>query len=212
MIKICIFNTQKIPEVDVADIISRLPFGESEKQRLMAINNPTRRRESLGALLALNYLLKRNGGTSDMTVIRLPDGKPVFSGDAPLPFSLSHSCGMSVAAIGEADDESVGVDIEIAREGVRYEDIAKRFFDRREMERFVSRGRSVESFMTIWTEKEARSKASGIPLLEGKDACADKFFVSRLTLDTGAGRATLAICSKVQNQMFEIYMDCEETL
>lgn len=88
----------------------------------------------------------------------LHDGKPL----TPVHFSVSHSgdwwgCLMA--------DERVGFDLEVCREQVNYEKIAKRFFTKEEHDWISSIGQ--EAFFEVWVRKEAFVKYLGTGLGEG---------------------------------------------
>jgi hypothetical protein len=98
-----------------------------------------------------------------------PKGKPFFAGLPPndakrstVHFSVSHSgdrwgCLMA--------DEPVGFDLEVCREKVDYERIARRFFTEEEHNWILSMGR--EAFFEVWVRKEAFVKYLGSGLGEG---------------------------------------------
>lgn len=137
------------------NVISSLPFGESEKVRLNSIKNPIYKAESLAALIALGDIVQDL--SSDLNVSRTDNNKPYFK-NSNLHFSLSHSEGLSVAVLG---DTPVGIDIEVLDTNRDIEKTVNRFFN--ESEKAILQG-SADRFITfysIWTKKEALSKISG---------------------------------------------------
>jgi len=94
-------------------------------------------------------------------------GKPALReafGEPQIHFNLAHSCGRVLYAI--ALDRKVGVDLERVTPNVDSEQIANRFFSDRE--KAVIHGLAgidkQKAFFTIWTAKEAYSKAFGTGL------------------------------------------------
>jgi 4'-phosphopantetheinyl transferase len=91
-------------------------------------------------------------------------GKPVLggaSGAAMLGFNLSHSCDLALYAV--AKDREVGVDLERIRRDFPCEEMADRFFSKRErdMLRTLPKPARTEAFFNYWTRKEAYVKARG---------------------------------------------------
>lgn len=127
-------------------------------------------------------------------------GKPWFPTHPELHFSLSHSGGLSLCALGE---EEVGCDIELVRP--RREGLPAYVLSGRELCWFESRGSRWEDFYTLWTLKEARGKCTGeglvppvrdiaVPLLEpGETGELDGFVFTALGGETWRG----AVCEKI---------------
>jgi 4'-phosphopantetheinyl transferase len=104
------------------------------------------------------------------SIKREPRGKPYFA-DMPLVkgkpltevhFSVSHSGEWWGCLMAE---EPVGFDLEVCRDKVNYEQIARRFFTEEEREWIVSIGK--EAFFDVWVRKEAFVKYLGSGLGEG---------------------------------------------
>jgi 4'-phosphopantetheinyl transferase len=92
-------------------------------------------------------------------------GKPILAGrhtGDPIQFNLSHSRG--VAIYGFAVNRKIGVDVELVRQEPRRDEIAERYFSRRETEelRHSSEDQRTEMFFLCWTRKEAYVKATGL--------------------------------------------------
>ena len=117
-------------------------------------------KESLCALLVLAELLKNANFKSESLIFaRQESGKPYFS-NSKIEFSLSHSGEYSVAAI--CDNSGIGIDIETSEiSNEKAEKLAKRFFSEAEIKEVQT---TPESFLMIWTKKEAFAKMHGIPL------------------------------------------------
>lgn len=104
------------------------------------------------------------------SIKREPKGKPYFA-DMPLMngkpltevhFSVSHSGDWWGCLMAE---EPVGFDLEVCRDKVNYEQIARRFFTEEERDWIVSIGK--EAFFDVWVRKEAFVKYLGSGLGEG---------------------------------------------
>lgn len=107
------------------------------------------------ALLA-SLLLEEKAIAPLPQIARQAGGKPFFPHHPRLHFSLSHSHGLSLCALG---DGPVGADLEWVRP--RSGGLPRYVLDRREYLWFQSRGESWEDFYTLWTLKEARVKCTG---------------------------------------------------
>jgi len=95
-------------------------------------------------------------------------GKPYIAHKALTPllyFNLSHTDGLAVLAVTQA--EEVGVDVEhINRVGDSHQSIANHFFSRSEYQELarLPSDQQAERFITLWTLKEAYIKAKGMGL------------------------------------------------
>lgn len=133
-------------------------FGADESDRINKISNPTGRALSLGGLIALGRAVSKFEPTEQKLYIQRDRfGKPSFSCGG-VQFSISHACGLSVAAVSQGD---VGVDIECIDPGREMERIAKRFFSEREQNQLSAANDRVREFYRIWTAKEAMMKLGG---------------------------------------------------
>ena len=99
-------------------------------------------------------------------------GKPVLNGEyknSRLRFNMSHS--HEVALFAFAEDRELGVDVEHIRADFASEEIARRFFSRREVETFnaIPKDEQVAAFFRCWTRKEAYIKAIGKGLSQPLD-------------------------------------------
>ena len=117
-------------------------------------------RESISALLLLSSLLDRvDIDSHDLVLCRQEGGKPYLKG-SEIEFSVSHSHGYAAAII--SDDSKVGIDIEAAEiSPEKAARLAERFFSADEKQELE---RNPDSFLSIWTKKEAYAKMCGIPL------------------------------------------------
>jgi len=87
-------------------------------------------------------------------------GKPALK-DSSLQFNISHSAELVLIAIADASE--VGVDVEFVRPQPEMHRIAERVFSPSELALFQSTptDAQTEMFYRLWTQKEARLKASG---------------------------------------------------
>jgi 4'-phosphopantetheinyl transferase len=76
-------------------------------------------------------------------------------------FNLSHTEGLALIAVTRGRD--VGVDVERVDESIAFEEIAEHYFDPRELwkVRVAPAAEKAVRFFEVWTQKEARLKASG---------------------------------------------------
>ncbi len=102
-------------------------------------------------------------------------GKPFLEvSPKPISFNLAHSGGRAIYAFSA--NRELGVDLELIREDMTGEQIAKRFFSSYEIEvlNAVPATLRNEAFFNCWTRKEAYIKARG----EGLSMPLDEFDVS----------------------------------
>ncbi|TXS40928.1 4'-phosphopantetheinyl transferase superfamily protein [Streptomyces sp. uw30] len=89
-------------------------------------------------------------------------GKPSVEDAAGTHFSLSHSGDLALLALAP---RPVGVDLELARADLDFTRLARRFFPEAERDSVVRGGR--DTFVRLWTRKEACVKAAGGRLTQG---------------------------------------------
>ena len=139
---------ERFPSVASQDFIDALVKKKSEIAK----------RASLCAYLNIATLLDTQGiDTKSLNLKRTPDGKPYFD-NSSISFSISHTDKYFAVAIS---DSEVGIDIEskdLRKD--KQNSISKRFFLPSEAESISNR----ESFLKIWTFKEAYAKMKGEPL------------------------------------------------
>ncbi len=213
MISVYILKTENLSENSFYDLTTSLPFGESEKARLTAIENSKHKWESLGGLVALDKLLKKIGAPCAY-ILRSSEGKPYFEGVKPLPFGISHSHGVAAAAIGSMLSDRIGFDIEIVNDNYDCEGIAKRFFSDDELKKYIESGNTADSFFSIWTAKEAYAKKDGQGLaavLSQKNShITRKPYCSTLKVDIDGRQLIMSVCSDIPDQPIQIFIDSEE--
>ena len=122
--------------------------------------SPLSTKESLSALLVLSELLRKAGIDSSALILsRRESGKPYFK-NSRIEFSLSHSHGYAAAAI--SNESRVGIDLEAAEiSPEKAAKLAERFFSEGEKSELEAHP---DSFLKLWTKKEAYAKMQGTPL------------------------------------------------
>lgn len=119
-------------------------------------------RKVLGRVL-LQWAAERNYSlpANQLTVAKLPIGKPFFDQHPDIHFNVSHSGRWVVVALSEAP---VGVDVEKVR-NVNLA-VARRFFAKEEYAQLISQPPELQRsfFFDLWTLKESYLKALGTGL------------------------------------------------
>ncbi len=108
----------------------------------------------------------------ELTFVKNSHGKPELSEEfaaSRLQFNLAHSHGRAILAV--TTGATVGVDIEMLREGTDYMAIARRFFSATEQQALQGLSGAAQSraFFSCWTRKEAFVKALGNGIAYGLD-------------------------------------------
>ena len=170
--------------------IRSLPFGEAEQARLLGICNEARKKSSLGALMALQAI-----AAAPFLILRTPEGKPYFDApDAPA-FSLSHTDTLSVAVRTDPHEGAVGIDVEDIRPCPHATRVAERFFTARERD-CLAQMPTDETFLTLWTAKEAIAKMSGQGLASALSAPPTNGYTKHFRLTANGTAAILCIASE----------------
>jgi phosphopantetheine--protein transferase-like protein len=208
MTKLYILNTADINKANIEKLITSLPFGEAERQRLLSIANADRMRESLGGLVALWRLCSLCDICLPLNICRTDTGKPYFVGNSPPTFGISHSCGFAAAAI-DTSGAPLGLDMELIRKGLHTEQIAQRFFTDQEKRVFSEQNSTDECFFRIWTAKEARAKLEGVGLSSiinsnAKDGAKSTW---QQIIEIGEKRLYIAICQEQTITSVDIITD-----
>jgi 4'-phosphopantetheinyl transferase len=152
----------------------RRTLEEHEIHRASRFHFEKHRRHFIAGRGVLRQLLSRYLDTKP-EVLKLSYGaygKPSLSGeheDSSLRFNMSHS--HEVALFAFAKNCEIGVDVEHVRTDFASEEIARRFFSRREVEMFnaVPEHQQVTAFFKCWTRKEAFIKVIGLGLSQPLD-------------------------------------------
>lgn len=117
---------------------------------------------------------------ADVPIVRGARGRPQLAGAASLDFNISHTG--AVALIGTLRDARIGVDVERIDRTINVAGIARRFLTERERLAIapLDHDAARRAVLTLWTCKEAMSKATG-------DALSAPF--ASLDVDLDGGRA-----------------------
>ncbi len=120
--------------------------------------NNDRKTEHRKAHELLKYAVMNEYGldTADMNISREKHGKPYFSDNTNICFSLSHSTGIAVCAVSE---NRIGADCELIHK--HPQKVMKRCFSEEEALQVVNSAEPDVCFFRIWTLKEAYGKNTG---------------------------------------------------
>ena len=161
-------------DIDAAPLAELLSADETERARRFAFERD--RRRYIVARARLRQLLGERLGTApeSLRFVYEPHGKPALArraGQRDVRFNLSH-CG-EIAAYAFAEGREVGVDIEEVRELPDADQLALRFFSRRERAAYLRlpRRERPRGFFNCWTRKEAFVKALGVGLSHSLEGC-----------------------------------------
>ena len=131
-----------------------LAYGYAEK----IVGDGSKESEAARVLLA-HALKKCNIDASKLQINTDENGKPYFDGRSDIDFNISHSCGFVVCALSVGEGR-VGVDVEREKSAISIErqvKIAERFFSENEKKALADG----ESFVSLWTKREAYLKMTG---------------------------------------------------
>jgi 4'-phosphopantetheinyl transferase len=184
-------------DIDAGPLAGLLSADERERAGRFAFERD--RRRYIVARARLRQLLGERLGAApeSLQFVYKPHGKPALArcpGRRDLRFNVSH-CG-EVAAYAFAEGRAVGVDIEEIRELPDAEDIAMRFFSRRERAAYMRlpvRERP-QGFFNCWTRKEAFIKALGSGLSCPLDSFDVSFAPGRPARILRVGRVAASRC------------------
>ncbi len=210
MLRVLVADTNNLA-VDFFDKhINSLPFGASEKKRLLAIGNDDYRLCSICALFLLERLLKISA-KAPRAILRTDSGKPYFEGDQPLSFSISHSGTLVAVALFDTPSMSVGIDIELTGRKINFEGLSKRFFTADESKEFNQHGADAPAFLEIWTKKEAMAKlvGDGLASLASKGYNDNELYFSTHKACINKSDAIMSICHTDKNAQIQILIDEE---
>ncbi|MFM9923801.1 4'-phosphopantetheinyl transferase superfamily protein [Variovorax sp. H27-G14] len=156
--------------VDLDSFTDLLPaqlLSAEECARAASFRFPADRQRFVAAHVALRQALAEYTGLHS-AALRLSTGsfgKPSLSGHTRTQFSLSHSHGLALIAVGGRGP--LGADVELLRPMPDAEALAAEHFTRREQEALAATPAHERdlAFLTCWTRKEACLKAVGVGLL-----------------------------------------------
>lgn len=157
-----ILNILKYNDITYNDIRKYQKFiSEKRIQKISRLRFDDDKIMSLLSGLLMRFVISKCTGisTDALEFEYNPFGKPYLKNQDKCRFSLSNTKNCIIIA---ADKEEIGVDIEnINNEISEYEEIAKSFFSRREIEMLENSAHPAKSFYDIWTAKESYIKMKG---------------------------------------------------
>jgi len=136
-----------------------------ERQRAARFRFPVDRQRFMVARATLRQLLAEylEIAPSDISFRYSANGKPELAGelDSAIRFNVAHS--QSTAAFAFTLGPRVGIDVELVRDDVDADAIARRFFSESEQDSLarLSGAQKYLGFFNCWTRKEAYLKAVG---------------------------------------------------
>lgn len=138
----------------------RTLISQAEQQRAMRFFKQEDRNLSIVAHGLKRMVLAKLLGIQPelLTFQKTPLGKPFFSGNADLTFSISHADNWAALAIAKAAE--TGVDIEFPRDN-SYRDIGDTCLTSKELDEYAACGYDCQYFLKRWTQKESITKAVG---------------------------------------------------
>ncbi len=131
--------------------------------RIFQKKHPQAQKESLCALILLDFALQSSYGIQEKLIISKTEiDKPYFK-NSDVKFSISHS--EDYVAVAVSDNE-IGVDIEKITDKSR-DNMIDRFFIPSEQEFYYNSEDKAAAFAVLWTRKEAYLKYTSKGITEG---------------------------------------------
>jgi 4'-phosphopantetheinyl transferase len=171
-----------IPEVQNENMMKVLShkLNDAEKEKASRYYFEKKRRQYIITRGVLKILLevytRRN--SEQFQIVQGIYGKPFMrSEEEEIHFNISHSEGLSI--LGFSKEAPLGVDIEIIREIPERDEIAEKYFSKKEnnIYKTIPEEYRTKAFFNCWTRKEAFIKAIG----EGFSKPLDQFDVTFLS-------------------------------
>ena len=155
-----------------------------------------RQQEDFDRCIVAEALLRYSVGTGDYQVERTPQGKPYLKDRQDVHFNLTHS-GPWVAIAWS--DAPVGLDVEVFREKVQCQKLARQFFCPDEQAYLQAEpSEELSRFFLLWTKKESYLKYLGTGLTKSLRSFSvlepEKLGVCFVTQDLEG--ATLTLCAQ----------------
>ncbi|MET3377997.1 MULTISPECIES: 4'-phosphopantetheinyl transferase superfamily protein [Variovorax] len=149
------------------DLLPAQVLSEEERARAENLRSPIDRQRFVAAHIALRQALSEYTGLHN-AALQLSTGsfgRPSLSGHTRTQFSLSHSQGLALIAIGGRGP--LGADVELLRPVPDAAVLAAEYFTHREQEALAAlpAHERDRAFLTCWSRKEACLKAIGVGLL-----------------------------------------------
>lgn len=151
MVRIYYAYTDKIDPVGVHRL------SQYRKERIAALVDIDKRRQSIGAELLLNMALEELAPEISIPAdIKTDDNGKPFIASGSLHFSLAHSGALSACAVSE---KPIGLDVQLEEEP--RERIIRRVFSTEEVEFLNFSEDKSYAFTKLWTMKESKVKQNG---------------------------------------------------
>lgn len=163
-------------DIDIVDVGARIPALQPGELHLWIerLDPPPSPREISAAAhgRAVRLLQQYAGTEAPPTLVRNEHGKPLAEGSGYPFFNISHAG--PLLALAFARDAEMGVDIESRARVTASSELAARFFTASEAAHLARLDQALraESFLRLWTCKEAVLKAMGQGLSFGLDRVA----------------------------------------
>jgi 4'-phosphopantetheinyl transferase len=145
----------------------------AERERVDRLRIPAKKTEALVSRGILRHILGTllQRAPSTLQFISGPQGKPRLDDrPSPLRFNLSHTAGWVL--LGVTRDDEIGVDIENIRPRSSLDELAARFFTKKEAAAILAlpAAERPRAFFTVWCRKESVLKAAGQGISAGLNA------------------------------------------
>ncbi|MGN0281598.1 MAG: 4'-phosphopantetheinyl transferase family protein [Prevotella sp.] len=142
-------------EIDLDMVL--LQLSEQRREQVLRFKHEGSRKQCAAAYLLLKRALKEVYGIDENPVFEYEEGgKPTLVGHPEIHFNLSH-CAKAVVCV--VADSPVGIDVE---ETCRYKDsLAHYAMNEKEYEEINNSDNPAETFIRLWTMKEALLKYTG---------------------------------------------------
>ena len=138
-------------------------LSDAERARASRFGHPSLRDRYVVGRGSLRVLLGRELAVApgEVPIVRGTRGRPQLAGDAKLDFNVSHTG--SVAIVGMSRGGRIGVDVERLDRAINVAGIARKFLSAAERDAIAAVDAEAArcTVLTLWTVKEAMSKATG---------------------------------------------------
>ena len=185
----------EVAELDIKKALNLVSQGRIEK--INRLKKESAKKLSAGAELLLRYAACKITGREDFDISYTADkrGKPYFTFEKGLYFSLSHSGSLVSCVISPFE---TGVDVQYVRKTDIH--IVEKYFTKDEQSLI---GSNISEFTRLWARKEAAAKADGAGIAIGLDSLdvssdivvsgSECFLVSDIDTKIGSYKAAAAI-------------------
>ena len=149
---------------------------------------------------AILFSVLQDKGVNNFIIKRDENGKPYLV-DSEYYFNISHSGEYVMCAVS---DNCIGIDIEMIREKVDNDAIARRFFAENEYNEISSAtAKKKEIFTRIWSEKESYIKYLGLGMKKGMNTFYKDEGVNRM-IDNNEVTKVICQSRKLENYCYSV--------